>query len=399
MRKAWFINLEDVIGPQHAVPALEAYFLRYLPLVEAGDLFISPVKLDAEFAAYVRRLKKLPSTAEWLVEPEYAAKPYSLCAAVRGDACAMARLREFGQAGGVLWPFMQTAPALELAEACGLGWQGSMAEAVRSGYTIKLNDKRYFKTVSAELGIPAVPGFAASSAEEITEAVGKINIAEPGRDIMLKRVLSGGGYGNQRGSAEQVLKIAKAWPDGEPVLVEPYENFTEVCGTLVLISDDSCRFIGADRQFIHNSAWRGCEYPCALPERIRQWSLAYADTFRASGARGYANIDWGMRETGGPLAIECNFRLNGFSHILEIAERVFGLPPKTAKIKFVSEFPVKKDLSLPETADRLNADFKGQAFCLPLGLPRGGFAAMFFASATAEGISEIERESETGFQS
>ncbi|MFA6584758.1 MAG: hypothetical protein WCS77_10715 [Elusimicrobiaceae bacterium] len=398
MRRVWLINLEDTIGPEHAGHILDSYLLRYLPLVRGGDCFITPHKLNPDFVNYIRRIRNLPEPETWLTVLDSVSELYSLCASVRKNENVLKHLRRLGATGEyALHPFIQTAGALQLAQDCGLHWTGTAPGAVKNGYPLLLNDKAHFKEVSKTLGINAIPGFIENTPDGIKKSAHEL-AGGTNRQIIIKKAFSGGGYGNYAGTLDHVLSYAAQWHKGETVLVEPYEDFATVCGTLAEITEDGCFFLGTDKQLIHNAAWRGCEYPFgnkALNSELKELSLRYARHFRENGARGYVNLDWGIKKNREIMAIECNFRLNGFSHIIEIAKSCFGFSRGKTKIKFLSAFPANGRTSVFSAADELNGKFQGRV--LPLGVPNRGLVPVFLAAGNEADLEEIHTETEIYF--
>jgi hypothetical protein len=123
--------------------------------------------------------------------------------------------------------------------------------------------------------------------------------------------------------------------------------------------------------------------------------LRYARHFRENGARGYVNLDWGIKKNREIMAIECNFRLNGFSHIIEIAKSCFGFSRGKTKIKFLSAFPANGRTSVFSAADELNGKFQGRV--LPLGVPNRGLVPVFLAAGNEADLEEIHTETEIYF--
>jgi len=71
-------------------------------------------------------------------------------------------------------------------------------------------------------------------------------------------------------------------------------------------------------------------------KKIERLTLLFAWSVRARGARGYLNIDWALTRgnPGKPLALECNFRQNGFAYVLDFASRYLGAAPEEFFIRY-----------------------------------------------------------------
>lgn len=387
MPKVWVINIENTIGPEAAEPILAFYLPRYLPLLHPGDFFITPVPLDERYVAYITRLRKLPPPEQWLLSPAKLPRPYSLCRAIYEDEKLLGRLRaENAKTPLTLEPFMQTAEALELANKAGLGWLGCTPAAIAAGYPSDINNKAKFKQVAKTLGIRHIACRVETTLDGISKAAEELS--EGGtRRILVKKFHSAGGHGNFAGTPAEVLPRVAQWHKGEAVLVEPYERLDLVCGTLTRVTETGCEFIGTDRQFIQGEAWHGCLYPYAEHPELKELSLAFARHYYANGARGYVNLDWGFGPDGEAVAIECNFRHNGFAHILKIAETVFGLTRDRAHIKFLFTEAVGPRTDIFAATDAFNEEFEGRAFALPTGLPRKGTLPLFLAAASAPALA------------
>ena len=102
-----------------------------------------------------------------------------------------------------------------------------------------------------------------------------------------------------------------------------------MAGSLAYLGAERAVFIGTDRQVFKNGGWTGFEFPYPAGRarnKVKEQTERLAEAVHISGARGYLNVDWAFTEGAAetPVALECNFRSNGFGYITEFAEKYFG---------------------------------------------------------------------------
>lgn len=347
MHKVWVINLEEAVGKSISRNLLLQVCCRYLWCVNHGDYFISTIQFPEEYLEYVCALKNLPADYSWIIEiPDVSS--YKLT----GDAIlhcrtAFEKLAQLAKKGTYkIEPYIETAKMIEVAERAGLSIGLTDKKLVNAGFVNQLNNKVYFKKLSAELGIRTIPGGVAGNLQEIQEAVAAI--ARQGKSkVMIKASNSCGGCGNLSGDMDYISKELKSWYNGDEVLVEPVLNFVETIGSLAVIKENSLDYYGLDCQLINAFCWVGCSYPydaSQFSKKIQECTLQYAGKIQAMGGRGWLNLDWGI-ECGSDgnyslIAIEANFRHNGFKYILDVAQEMLTKKQHHAYIKYYMDYPI-----------------------------------------------------------
>jgi hypothetical protein len=386
MHRVWLVNLEEVLAQRPSREHLCQQFCRYLHMVKPGDLFIHSLDLPRDYVEYVRRMRKLPDPQEWLLKIDFHI-PYSICDCIQRNRKVMDILGQAGRKSEyVLEPYIDSPSVVELSAKTGVQYAG-----LRKGLTKKLNDKSYFREISAELGIDIAPGFSARTQEELAIAVKELCPNSTDRAI-LKKTFSGGGFGNLAGSRDELLAAIPYWFDGSEYVVEKLLNLEITVGAVGEIRDDEFVFDGLDCQIIENFGWRGCSFPFKLEgvsQEIEKRCRQYADRFHEQGARGFLNIDWGLeRQANGELkifAIEINFRHNGFSFALNLAREYFVLPADDLNLLFYYQFEVgdrfRNFAQLVELAERVKLD--GVSVFSRQGGLRNGFV---FVNPLKEGV-------------
>lgn len=332
MPKLWLPNFEEVTLPDdplfESTFALRAkrYASRALFLPAPGDLLLSPTLPDPAFLRYVSELGGFPDTS-WVLPVRGRVRPYSLIGALLEDARLLERLESLEKLGvrgdWILEPYIESPRVLELSRILRIPTARSHPQRVLDGLIGNLNDKGYFKELMRELGVPTVPSIQARTLGELEAGIRRLRHHQR---LMLKKTRAGGGLGNLVGEPEALLRAVPDWFHGE-VLVEPFLELSETIGSLVRIEENGPgERIWTDRQRIREGKWTGFRYPHPSREACRpiiEMSERIARRVYALGGRGDLDLDWGVLGDGTILALEANFRHNGFGYLLRFAERLF----------------------------------------------------------------------------
>lgn len=406
MHKIWLINLEEVIGHRRLDRLLSKHFGRYMLLMDPGDLIISPFDLSDYFLEYASSLRSLSPDYEWIIKPESITEPYYLTDAIIADKDVMNYLRTLSRSGEYYFnPFYESRKILELSEETGIPVKGTPVNLVGEGLIRKLNEKVYFKELSAQLNIKTIPGRTANGIEELKEAIGQFCKTPEDRAIV-KKSFSGGGYGNFAGTGEFLQKAMEENIEDGDYLIEPLLNLETTVGSMVVVGDEGFEYLGCNTQIIGDYGWIGCRYPfenAELSHQVREMSERYAHEVYGMGARGLLNLDWGLEksEDGNYVmyALEINLRRNGLNYVLQAAKNCFDFRYDSSHLLYYSDFRVSPGIRnfgdlLKRTANiRVNGkkcliskDFKGEGiiFTTPLidnkvGLLIAGESAEFTA--------------------
>ncbi|MGE5707596.1 MAG: hypothetical protein ACM3YO_04615 [Bacteroidota bacterium] len=380
MPKLWLPNFEEVTLPDD--PCFESAFARRakryasraLFLPSPGDLLLSPALPEPAFLRYVSELGGFPDTS-WVLPVREWVEPYSLVGSIFEDQSLLDRLRRLGE-DWILEPYIESPRVLQLSQQLGIPTGRSRPEQVREGLVERLNDKGFFKELMRELGVPAVPSILARSGTELEAGILRMGHYER---LMLKKTRAGGGLGNLVGTPEALRQIAPDWFHGA-VLVEPFLDLVETIGSLVLIGEEGPeKRVWTDRQLIREGKWTGFRYPHPSRETCRPivaWSRRIAQKVHFLGGRGELDLDWGVLRDGTILALEANFRHNGFGSLLHLAQRLFR---EERSIAYREDLPLgEKDFDsfLPWLEERmpvLHGSGSGVVVVMP---PSGGEGAL-----------------------
>lgn len=371
MPKVWFPNIEEIAvsdDPHYEaafVPRVKHYYPRYLYWLNPGDYLVAAEDIEPDFARYVAKISGLSQDLKWILHPQANVKPFTLAETVLKDPILMTTLRQFAKAGEfLLESYIESPRMVDLSQACGIPIKQTDAKHIKEGLIGRLNDKTYFKTLSREVGVEPVPGEVAQHLNDIPGMVRKYG--QNGRAV-IKKGLHGGGLGNLAGTPDEIISILPQWYHQGPIVVEPFQDFTEIIGSLVWISDDGFRYIGCDVQISENGKWRGFRYPHPEPEKreiVEARSLRYAEALHKMGARGYLNLDWGVTEDG-ILALEANVRHNGFGHILDYARRYFGERSENLHILYIEGVEVREGMNTQDVLKTLgNIEVEGTSILI-----------------------------------
>ncbi|HBN07305.1 MAG TPA: hypothetical protein DD435_01210 [Cyanobacteria bacterium UBA8530] len=341
MPRIWLPNLEDAFlvddyrGRAGFLPKVKTAYSRCLFWLRPGDVLILPAEIEQGFADYVATLSALPA-GSFLPHVSFS---HSLVDSILMDEQMLQRLREFAKKKKFsLEPYIETSQVVLLSQATGLPLRRTSAALICQGLIDRLNDKSFFKLLSRELGVEAVPSYFADNMSALEQSIERTS-RENQDQVMVKKVQASGGLGNLAGNKEQLLKALPEWYQGGSAIVEPLLDFVETAGSLVLIEENECRLMGIDRQRFEKGKWTGFDYPHPsqeLSERLGFLSMRYARAIQKIGGRGFLNLDWGILPGEKPLAIELNFRHNGFGHILHFIEKHFG--PRMRAISYIEGF-------------------------------------------------------------
>lgn len=334
MPRLWVANAEEALPEDDPFYAHNVatktmrIFPRFMLCLRPGDCLVLPTQVPDDFADYIIHLLQLQPKSQCLFRFNHLSEPYTMADSILECDETLNALKKKTENG--IWkiePFIETPRIVRLARALGLTTQLTHMELVWHGMINVLNDKGSFKKLAATLNIPTVPGLEASSLPELKNAI-KASAAKY-NEIMLRKVKYAGGAGNKHGNAAELLKDISSWYSGGKVLIEPFLNLNSVAGSLAYLDADSASFIGTDKQVFKNGGWTGFAYP--YPEEkgrmhVQEYTERLAEAMQLSGARGYLNLDWAFTKEDpcSPIALECNFRSNGFGYVTEFAEKYFG---------------------------------------------------------------------------
>lgn len=344
-RRLWLPNVEEALPEKDSsystvcVPKTLELTPRFLLCLKKGDAIITPKPVEPEFAAYIAAVSGLGPPEKWLFSISARSNPYSLADSVLADRALMRRLRGMAAAGDwTLEPYLQSPRMMRLSRETGVPTDKTPSALVNNGIITFLNDKGSFKEMAQSLGVKTPGGYLVDSMPALEKAI-DLASRKYGDKVMLRKTFFGGGLGNLPGSRAELLPKIGEWFSGGRVLVEPFLDITSVAGSLASLTEEGVEFSGVDIQTFCDGKWNGFEFPHPdkqIREEIERLTLLIAWAVRARQARGYLNLDWAItRETPGvPLALECNFRQNGFAYVLDFACRYLKASPKEIFIRY-----------------------------------------------------------------
>lgn len=355
MPKLWFANIEEVFsettgeGCGALMTKVGVWTPRFLFHAAPGDAVIVSNPVDPRFIAYAAAVSGFKSTLPVLC-PNVEPRPFLLADAVLADSTLLEEARNLCRDGNwVLEPYLQSDNAVRVAAALGIPGNPTHNILIEEGLSNQLNDKLECKRIAGHLGIETIPGISASDLTGLRRAVKNASQFHDG-ELMLRKAQSAGGVGNLCGMPADLLSQLDGWYSSETVLVEPKLDFEETLGSLVDIDRDGPDFIGIDSQILENGGWVGFRYPFTdsdIAEQIHEGSLAFGRAAHQLGARGYLNLDWGIvRGDDGAyraILIECNFRHNGFSHLIDLGTRLTGLSRELLQVRFLATLPLREE--------------------------------------------------------
>lgn len=369
MPKLWFANIEEVFGESFKAESNDlmtkvgVWTPRFLFHAAPGDAVIVGNAVDPRFIAYAAAVSDFKSTLPVLF-PSVEPRPFLLADAVMADSGLVDKARNLCRDGGwILEPYIQTENTLRVAEAIGIPANPTHDVLIEEGLSHQLNDKLECKRIAGHLGIETIPGVAADDVAGLRKAIKNASQFHAG-ELMLRNVQSAGGVGNLCGTPADLLSRVDSWYPGGNILIEPMLDLEITLGSLVDIEPHGPEFVGIDEQILESGGWVGFKYPFTDPDiadQVRTESLAFGRAAHQLGARGYLNLDWGVvRNSEGSrraVLIECNFRHNGFSHLIDLGTRLTGLSRGTLHVRFLATLPVRAEC---ETFAGLHAALSGK---------------------------------------
>lgn len=345
MPRLWLANAEEALPDGDSFFAeffaekTMKMFPRFLVSLQPGDCLVIPDRLSEKYVHYINDILQLGDPAQRVLSVQLDRSCF-LVESVLNDSLARQIIAE--KFSGPEWsiePYISTERAVKLSRVLNLPLRGTAREVVLSGYVEQLNNKAYFKSWASELGIPVIPGREAHNFGTLRQAIELIDstLPRPGQDeIMLRKVKFAGGAGNYHGKKAKLLSVIKKWYSGGHILVEPFLKLGRVCGSLAEMTDEGVTWLGQDVQFFRDGSWHGFDSPFEAnspdeaqgAQLIKEGTLKLAESAWQRGARGQINFDWAFRlnpdKSGqGVVAVECNFRQNGFGYIIDLARKYF----------------------------------------------------------------------------
>jgi len=325
MPKIFLPNLEE----NHIENAPAEVFLndieKYFWQLDDDDVIVSSVAFNEIQLNYIKKIKKL-TTGFKCILLQRKSNPYYLVDSIIQDTKTLAVLQALCKNGNYyLEPYTQSKKVVQLAEALKTSFNQTNFDSINKGLIDQINSKSWFKNYCIKYKVPTPRGYHLRNTDKLKRYLKLINYKE-NKKVILKQSLSGGGYGNIAGTAEELLALAKGDSTGNPHVIEHYLNFNHVCGTLAKLNEFGTEFIGVDTHISERESWQGLTYPIADQETkalLKKHTLTLANAFHNMGARGLFNIDFGiqkLKDQTKAFALEANFRHNGFSLILNFAK-------------------------------------------------------------------------------
>ncbi len=349
-RRVWLPNVEEALPENDrtyssvCVPKTLELVPRFLLCLAKGDAIVTPRPVERDFSAYIASVSGLGEPAGWLMSIGARSSPYSLADSILEDRPLLQRLRAMGKDGGwTLEPYLQSPRMMRLARETDIPTDKTPSPLVHNGIITRLNDKGYFKELAQGLGVRTPGGYLVDSMPALEKAI-DLASREYDDNLMLRKTFFGGGLGNMPGSKAQLLARIGEWFDSGRVLVEPFLDLNSVAGSLAAITDDGVEFCGVDVQTFDDGKWTGFDFPhpdSGLRSEIERLTLLIAWSVRSKMARGYLNVDWAVtrQKPEEPLALECNFRQNGFAYVLDFACRYLKARPGELSIRYREGLP------------------------------------------------------------
>jgi len=359
MPKIWIPNIEEILelGESQEYLLLEkmsSMMPGFLVSLKEGDVFVSPSIIGKDFVAYLERLMGFTKSIK-IIECTNRMKPFRLVEAILSDTEIISELKRIVTNGEWAVQAYYDSPLIhKLAAELNISPGQNADENVVKTLIPAINNKYRFKLLMAELGIATVNGVFAGCRRELSAAVKKMSVVD--QPIMVRKCVSGGGLGNLALAVPEDYEKLEHWYHDSEVLVEPYLNIAQTLGSLAVVTEDGCRFLGIDEQLLEGSRWIGFRYPCNSKhnETIENGTLKLAEFVRANGGYGYINIDWAVTVEGECLALECNYRQNGFSRVLNLATRLLGERARGMHIIYCESISCRDGCSFQELSERLS---------------------------------------------
>lgn len=214
-----------------------------------------------------------------------------------------------------------------------------------------VNSKAAFRAVAAGLGVPVAPGGIASRPHQAVTAIeGLLGV---GHDVIVKKAVAGGGFGNEilirSGSvkpagARNVITLADegavggyveerwSWMTGgrnAPVVIERYFAGSTTVYAEFFATDGECQLMGTGEILMEPIANGEVVPPQSIPKDTHDILIDGArrlcEAFRTIGYRGTICADAIWTSDGQLIFSETNGRITGSTHLhTTIPERVIG---------------------------------------------------------------------------
>lgn len=365
--RLWIMNIDHALDKHTTNKGFLNILTKYMMLVEPNDKFIVLPNIGKESLSYVTKTRKLIFTEDWAIQLKNISNPFDTIDSIMNDSNAVSKLKELSSTNSYfIEPYIPSLKLLTLSNVLGIPLSESGYSALENNNYIKLNDKYLFKKLSEELGVRTINYSLASTKDELNALIK--SVGKKYNKLIIKKTFSTGGYGNLCGKPNELISLIDDWyHHDELVLVEPFVDIEETLGSLAYVDKEQYHFIGIDKQNIKAGGWKGCEYPYfsePVSSLVEELTIRYAKYMLKNGIEGYLNLDWAVVRENGEIvlyALENNYRYNGFSFVLDLAKKVFGLCPKDAVISYDSWYElssiIKDNEALSSKIDHINRLF------------------------------------------
>lgn len=319
MPKLWVLNVEETQG-DNSIKRVGQDIPKYLWCLSEDDVAVVPVDVDQNFLEYISTIKGFKNPCRVFVSsPEKDGD--SLARTILDDFILVNKLQELTANGSwFIESYIYTEDIVTLSRKLNVSCEYDVdPELVK-----RINFKSCFKLYCQKCEVQTPEYVVAVDLAEIKTGINKV--CKSDKDLaILKWDQSAGGYGHILGTRIQLLADVKKKENeiGNVMVIERFEDFSFVLGSLIKISATGLEFVGIDKQVVEGNSWQGLEYPFDSPdicEKVKKDSMLLAQMFQEIGVIGFLNLDFGVKIFGAMFDVFCleaNLRHNGMSLMID----------------------------------------------------------------------------------
>lgn len=169
--------------------------VRFLWMIEPGDIILLDKLPSKQFMSYLCRIKKIPQDSFEIITPESDGMDLSSQEVLLNEAVIKKIKATLINSHAVtLFPYFFNATIIELANRLAIPIDDRWRHLVKNNVIEKLNDKTEFRNRANQHNIPHPIGTVCHSMEDLSEAIPQY-LSSTGK-IIIKQPSAGGGLGN-----------------------------------------------------------------------------------------------------------------------------------------------------------------------------------------------------------
>ncbi|MBL4647909.1 MAG: hypothetical protein JKY13_02990 [Gammaproteobacteria bacterium] len=346
-------NTSESILSSSELAARGFYNLRFLWLLEEGDIILLPHKSNKHFLVYLTRLKNITLSSVTIIAWEKKFGENMTQALLHPLLIQDLKLAMFSCNSWTLRTCYFNQTILELANNLNIRVQSTLRQLVTDGFIKKMNSKIGFRQTAKSLAIPIAEGHVCSSVNELAQAMKKLFTTS--QQVLIKQDHNGGGRGNvgvvcgqkycckgaehtivlNKASGSIDMIASKIWHQytsklNRQLIAEIYYpsqgTFTAMYG---LPENDKQPILLNYSEIRMEKTWLGVEIPghrlsAVQVEQLTQYASKLAKNIQKKGYQGFICVDVILLHNGKLIFTEVNVRPGAETHAHILATHLYS---------------------------------------------------------------------------